>query len=78
NYYVMVADDGPGIGDKRKTELFDMARRFGGVGLHQSNQIIEKYGGSITVMDRVEGMPGNGAKFQMSFPKNGITDTKSQ
>ncbi|MFW9933004.1 MAG: PAS domain S-box protein, partial [Candidatus Thorarchaeota archaeon] len=55
NYYVMVADDGPGIGDKRKTELFDMARRFGGVGLHQSNQIIEKYGGSITVMDRVEG-----------------------
>lgn len=71
NFYVSISDDGPGIGHKRKSELFDMARRFGGVGLHQSNQIIEKYGGSIAVMDRVEGAPSQGAKFEMSFPKNG-------
>ena len=70
-YVIKVADDGPGIGGTRKKELFDMARRYGGVGLHQSNQISEKYGGSITVHDRVPGKPEKGAEFRMWFPKPG-------
>ncbi len=69
-FVVSVADNGPGIGDKRKKELFDMTRRYGGVGLHQSNQIIEKYGGMISVSDRVEGKPEQGARFELWFPKN--------
>ena len=70
-YVIKVADDGPGIGETRKKELFDMARRYGGVGLHQSNQISEKYGGSITVHDRVPGQPEMGAEFRIWFPKPG-------
>ncbi len=70
SFFVSIADDGPGIGEKRKMELFDMSRRFGGVGLHQSNQIIEKYGGSILVLDRIEGSSNKGAKFQICFPKS--------
>ncbi|MFW9953312.1 MAG: PAS domain S-box protein [Candidatus Thorarchaeota archaeon] len=68
-YVVSIADDGPGIGDKRKKELFDMARRYGGVGLHQSTQIVEKYGGRITVADRVKGRPSEGADFRIWLPK---------
>lgn len=68
-YSISVSDDGLGIGDKRKKELFDMSRRYGGVGLHQSNQIIEKYGGSITVADRIDGTPTKGARFIIWFPK---------
>jgi PAS domain S-box-containing protein len=70
-FVIKVADDGPGIGETRKKQLFDMARRYGGVGLHQSNQISEKYGGSITVHDRVPGKPEKGAEFQIWFPKPG-------
>jgi len=53
-----------------KTGLFDMARRFGGVGLHQSHQIIDKYGGTIEVVDRVEGKPSEGAEFRLWFPRH--------
>jgi signal transduction histidine kinase len=68
-YVVKIGDDGPGVGETRKGELFDMARRYGGVGLHQSSQISEKYGGSITVHDRVPGKPEKGAEFHILFPK---------
>ncbi|MFW9850239.1 MAG: PAS domain S-box protein [Candidatus Thorarchaeota archaeon] len=70
-YVLKIADDGPGISDTRKKQLFDMARRYGGVGLHQSSQIIEKYGGTIIVNDRVSGKPEMGAEFQIWFPKPG-------
>ncbi|MHA1933737.1 MAG: PAS domain S-box protein [Candidatus Thorarchaeota archaeon] len=68
-FAVSISDNGPGISISTKASLFDMARRFGGVGLHQSNQIIEKYGGHIEVFDRVEGKPSEGALFRIWFPK---------
>ncbi|TXT54250.1 MAG: hypothetical protein BAJATHORv1_80057 [Candidatus Thorarchaeota archaeon] len=67
-YVISVADNGPGIPESRKDELFDMARRYGGIGLHQSVQIIEKYEGKIEVSDRVSGEPEKGAKFILRFP----------
>ncbi|MDF1537852.1 MAG: PAS domain S-box protein [Candidatus Thorarchaeota archaeon] len=70
-FTIVIGDDGKGIGDKRKGELFDMARRYGGVGLHQSTQIVEKYGGNITVTDRVRGSPNKGAEFRIWLPKVG-------
>jgi len=69
SYVVSVGDNGPGIPDSVKATLFDLARRFGGMGLHQSNQIIEKYGGKIEVSDRVANEPGMGAEFHIRFPK---------
>jgi PAS domain S-box-containing protein len=51
-FMVSIADNGPGIPDSMKIDLFDMSRRFGGLGLHQSKQILDKYDGRIEVLDR--------------------------
>jgi len=66
---VLVSDNGPGISDTKKTELFNPERRFGGVGVHQSKQITEKYGGCISVQDRIDGRPSEGACFRIWLPK---------
>jgi signal transduction histidine kinase len=68
-YEVIIADNGPGIPDKSKAALFDPNRRFGGVGIHQSKQIVEKFGGCISVHDRIEGLSSEGASFKIWLPK---------
>jgi len=68
-YEVSIADNGPGINDERKKEIFDKQRRFGGIGIHQSKFLVEKYNGTITIHDRVEGDPSQGADFRIWFPK---------
>ena len=77
SYVVSIGDNGPGIPDSVKAVLFDMARRFGGMGLHQSSQIIEKYGGRIQVSDRVANQPRMGAEFHIWFPKPPKSDKVS-
>jgi len=69
SYMVAIADNGPGISNTRKARLFDMSRRFGGIGLHQAKQIVEKYGGQIEVRDRVPGAFSKGAEFRLWFPE---------
>ena len=69
-YEVAIADNGPGILDERKESLFDQDRRFGGVGVHQVLKIAQKYGGHITVQDRVPGDSSKGAEFHIWFPKS--------
>ncbi|MGY5861468.1 MAG: PAS domain S-box protein [Candidatus Thorarchaeota archaeon] len=64
-----IADNGPGITDASKAGVFDMSRRFGGLGLHQSKQIIDKYNGDILVVDRVVGDYTQGVEFRLRFPK---------
>ena len=66
---VAISDNGPGISDTMKASLFDMSRRFGGIGLHQAKQIIEKYGGRIEVHDRVPSAFSKGAEFRLFFLK---------
>jgi len=68
-YLVSIADNGPGITDSLKADLFEMSRRFGGLGLHQSKQIVDKYLGRIDVVDRVPGKPEDGAEFRIVFQK---------
>ncbi len=68
-YVISVADNGTGVPDSAKRSLFDRARRFGGLGLHHSRQIVEKYGGRITVRDRVPGDHTQGAEFLIWIPK---------
>lgn len=68
-YELSIADNGPGIKDDRKRQLFDRGRRFGGVGLHQALYIAYKYGGRIEARDRVLGDPSQGADFHIWFPK---------
>ncbi|MHA1908885.1 MAG: PAS domain S-box protein [Candidatus Thorarchaeota archaeon] len=68
-YVLTVSDNGPGIHDRTKEQLFDVKRRYGGVGLHQTREIVEKYKGRITVGDRTEGRPEEGAIFTIWLPK---------
>ena len=72
---VSIADNGPGIPDQTKKILFDMSRRYGGVGLHQSHQIINKYGGQIEVHDRISGDSSQGVEFRLWFPRGRQTTT---
>ncbi len=66
--YLSISDNGLGIPDKRKAELFNASRRFGGVGLHQVRQIVEKYGGSIEIRNRIRSDPNQGAEFLVWLP----------
>jgi signal transduction histidine kinase len=75
-FLISIGDNGPGISDARKSELFDVARRFGGIGLHQSSQILEKYEGWIQVHDRIKSQPQEGAEFKLWFPKPAIKNGK--
>ena len=68
-YEMSIADNGPGLTDDRKRDLFDKSRRFGGVGVHLIAQIVEKYGGSVEVFDRVPGDLSEGADFRVWFPR---------
>ena len=66
--YLSISDNGPGILDIRKSELFDASRRFGGVGLHQVRQIVEKYGGSIEIRNRITSDLNQGTEFLVWLP----------
>jgi PAS domain S-box-containing protein len=68
-YMLSISDDGPGIPDATKAGIFDMSRRFGGLGLHTANHLVEKYSGRIQLHDRVPGNYSQGLKVQIWFPK---------
>jgi hypothetical protein len=67
-YLFSVKDNGTGITDLRKESLFDPGRRYGGVGIHQVKNIVEKYSGMISVGDRVRGDSSQGASFDVWIP----------
>ena len=69
-YEISVADNGSGISESLKQEIFDVSRRYGGIGLHQSKQICDKYGGRISVRDRVPNQPDQGVEFIVWIPKH--------
>lgn len=71
-YEISVADNGSGISESLKKEIFDISRRYGGIGLHQSKQICEKYGGHISVRDRIPEKPDQGVEFIVWIPRNRI------
>lgn len=72
---VTVADTGPGIPDAFKPRIFERYQRgetkkIGkGLGLYIVWMLIERYGGSILVGDRVPGRPGEGAAFVLTLPR---------
>jgi signal transduction histidine kinase len=68
-YEVRIADNGLGLTMKQKVEILDPTRRFGGIGVHQARNIINKYGGELTVADRIKGDTTKGAEFRLIFPR---------
>jgi PAS domain S-box-containing protein len=69
DYLLSISDDGPGIPDSTKAGLFNMSRRFGGLGLHTVNHLVEKYGGQIELHDRVPGQYSQGLEVKIWLPK---------
>jgi len=73
---VTVADSGPGIPDNLKPGVFDRFQRGDttvsgkGLGLFICKTLIERYGGSIGVEDRVPGEPGRGVVFRFTLPRS--------
>ncbi|OPX68027.1 MAG: sensor protein KdpD [Methanoregulaceae archaeon PtaB.Bin056] len=72
---VWVSDTGPGIPDDLKSVIF---RRFShadrqnagkGLGLYIVKTLLERYGGTISVTDRVAGDHTQGVSFRMTFRK---------
>ncbi|MFB6136538.1 MAG: ATP-binding protein [Halobacteriaceae archaeon] len=68
-----VADDGPGIPDDLRDDVFDLfSRGHGrdvegtGIGLTITEQIVDRHGGEI----RVESGAGEGATFRFTIPRN--------
>ncbi|KUK61799.1 MAG: Multi-sensor signal transduction histidine kinase [Methanoculleus marisnigri] len=72
---VSVEDTGPGIPDAIKPTLFSRFRkgkssRSGkGLGLYIVRMLVERYGGSVRVEDRVPGRPEEGAAFRFTLIK---------
>lgn len=72
---VRIADYGSGVPDDMKEEIFSgrkavaasFARGFG-IGLNMCRKLVEKYGGSIWVEDRVRGDHTKGACFVVTLP----------
>ncbi|MDN7011633.1 PAS domain S-box protein [Methanoculleus sp. FWC-SCC3] len=73
NVLVSVEDTGPGIPDRMKESIFRRFERewvggYGdGLGLFIVRALVERYGGTIRVEDRVEGRPDLGAAFRFTL-----------
>ena len=79
NVLVRVADEGPGIPDDQKAQVFDLfftsgnptgdSRRGLGIGLSLCQSIIRAHGGEITVTDNAP----HGAAFEFTLPRDEVT-----
>lgn len=73
-YEVTLEDNGRGIPDERKSEIFlrlkrgETKARGTGLGLYIVKTLVESFGGSVEVGDRVPGDHKKGAKFVVSLP----------
>jgi PAS domain S-box-containing protein len=67
SFWLSVSDNGPGLEDSKKGELFEPTRRYGGVGLHLVRRLAEKYGNAPHVLDRVKGKPDQGLEIKVKF-----------
>lgn len=72
---ITVADNGPGIPAEMKPVVFDRFRKGKnaksgkGLGLFICRTLVESYGGTIWVDDRVPGQPGEGAVVHFTLKK---------
>ncbi len=70
---VRFADNGPGIPDDLKAEVLSRLSRSSrfkntGIGLSLVKELVERYGGTLRIGDRVEGDPSQGVSFSIVLP----------
>ena len=78
NVVVRIADEGPGIPDDQKSQVFDLfytsgnptgdGRRGLGIGLSLCQSIVRAHGGAISVTDNAP----HGAAFEFSLPRDEV------
>jgi signal transduction histidine kinase len=69
---VSIEDNGPGITDARKSEIFDRLSQKTlrtGLGLGLVKTIVESFGGRISVEDRIKGYHSMGCRFVVVLPE---------
>ena len=73
-YQVAVEDNGHGVPDDKKAEIFNRLKRGEtkargtGLGLYIVKTLVEGFGGSVRVEDRVPGDHTKGARFVVMLP----------
>ena len=73
-YRITVEDNGPGIPDDMKTDIFDRVYRskqktgYSGLGLYLVKTLLDKYHGTISLEDRVQGDRKQGSRFIVTIP----------
>lgn len=75
-YEVSVLDNGPGIAPDVAMNLFDPGQRVGGLGLHLSKEIVDKYGGRIQVRCRIPDRCHEGSEFVVILPRIGCVSNE--
>nr|WP_281412428.1 PAS domain-containing protein [Methanocalculus chunghsingensis] len=76
---ISVADTGSGIPDDLKARVLDRHRKGksrtsgSGLGLFIVHKLVQRYGGSILIADRVAGHPGEGALFIITLRGVGVS-----
>ncbi|MBD3404992.1 MAG: PAS domain S-box protein [Candidatus Lokiarchaeota archaeon] len=66
-FLLEISDNGPGLDEEKRNRLFDVHRRYGGVGLHIVRRLAEKYCSLPEVSDRIDGHPGEGLTIRLRF-----------
>jgi two-component system NtrC family sensor kinase len=71
---VAISDNGPGIPEDQRAAIFNVfesskGSRGTGIGLPVSRKILREHGGRV----RVEGGPGQGTRFVLSWPRGNMT-----
>ncbi len=74
---VSILDRGPGITDEQKRGIFKRfkdltGRKYTGIGLALTKELVDRYGGSIAVRDNMEGGEVVGACFLVTLPCSSI------
>lgn len=76
---VAVSDNGPGIPEDQRASIFNVfesskGSRGTGIGLPVSRKILREHGGRI----RIEGGPGEGTRFVLSWPRGSAAPSAEQ
>lgn len=70
---IRISDTGPGIPDDRKDTIFDrvndpLKRQHTGLGMSIVKALVERYGGTVQVQDRIKGDYTKGSTFMITLP----------